>query len=77
MISRRLSLKSIRSNRLPGAGTGSDGSVQPLYTDTATSPEATHYLVGAVERAIALLEEVRPNANADLQLRIDDFLENV
>ncbi|MGP0109164.1 MAG: hypothetical protein ACLPR9_09955 [Acidimicrobiales bacterium] len=77
MISHRLSLDAIRSKRLPGAGTGSDGSVQPLYTDAAASPEATHYLVGAVERAIALLAEARPSANSDLQLRIDDFLKNV
>jgi len=69
----KLTLTTIRGRRIPGAGTGSDGEIIPLYTTDAASPEVTHYLVTALDEALALLEEAREVVDPALRGRIDEF----
>lgn len=72
-----LNLEAIRGRRVPGVQTGPGGTIVPLYTTAAAGPEVTHYLVEALDRAVALLRDVRAMAAADLQRRIDEFIEHV
>lgn len=73
----RLSLNTIRGRRLPGVGTGPGGEVVPLYTSAATGPEVTHYLVAALDEAIALLQRARTTATSEMQADIDNYIGRV
>jgi hypothetical protein len=77
MRGEELNLEAIRGRRVPGVQTGPGGTIVPLYTTAATGPEVTHYLVEALDRAVALLREARATSTADLQHRIDTFIEHV
>jgi hypothetical protein len=72
-----LHLDAIRAQRLPGAQLGPDGSFVPIFTAVSVGPEVSHYLVDAIDEAIALLREARPTAPPDLQVRIDGFVKTV
>lgn len=72
-----LKLEAIRGRRVPGVQTGPGGTILPIYTTAATGPEVTHYLVEAVDSAIALLRQARSAVDPDLQHRIDEFMDRV
>jgi hypothetical protein len=73
----KMSLEKIRHGRLPGVGTGPDGSVVPIYTTEATGPDVTEYLVSALEQPVSLLRRVRVSAEPPMQTEIDDFIGRV
>lgn len=74
---RGLTLGGIRGRRLPGVATGPGGQITPIYSVDACDPEVTHYLIGALDEALALLDEARSAVDPGLRARIDGFKSRV